>query len=76
MKPTEASDRGRILSSPRSFVSGSVRRNKSSMAKVLESSKTIDPLRCMGKWYVQVAVPTPFDKTAHNGLEECTKRFF
>jgi hypothetical protein len=46
------------------------------MAKVLESSKTIDPLRCMGNWYVQVAVPTPFDKTAHNGLEECTKRFY
>lgn len=31
--------------------------------------RKIDPLSAMGEWYVQVAVPTPFDKTAHNALE-------
>lgn len=31
--------------------------------------RKIDPMSAMGSWYVQVAVPTPFDKTAHNGHE-------
>ena len=26
----------------------------------------------MGDWYVQVAVPTAFDQSAHNGLEQYT----
>mmetsp|Transcript_3037 Transcript_3037/g.7559 ORF Transcript_3037/g.7559 Transcript_3037/m.7559 type:complete len:164 (+) Transcript_3037:26-517(+) len=34
--------------------------------------RLIDPLRCMGKWYVQAAIPTPFDRHAHNGVEEYT----
>jgi lipocalin len=32
----------------------------------------IDPMKCMGNWYVQVAIPTPFDRNATNGLEEYT----
>eukprot|EP00622_Pseudochattonella_farcimen_P007686 FR743730.1.p1 GENE.FR743730.1~~FR743730.1.p1 ORF type:complete len:172 (+),score=23.54 FR743730.1:57-572(+) len=35
-------------------------------------SRKIDVLRCMGDWYVQVAIPTAFDQNAHNGLEQYT----
>jgi len=37
---------------------------------VTPTTATIDPLKCMGDWYVQVAIPTPFDSAAHNGLEQ------
>jgi len=40
------------------------------MASVSPMGRKIDPLRCMGNWYVQVAIPTPFDRGAHNGLEQ------
>ena len=37
----------------------------------IEPLKTkIDPVKCMGNWYVQVAVPTPLDSGASNGLEQ------
>merc|ERR1712039_135403 len=35
-------------------------------------ARDIDPLHCMGNWYVQVAIPTPFDEDAFNGLEQWT----
>ena len=37
---------------------------------VTPTAATVDVMKCMGDWYVQVAVPTPFDKGAHNGLEQ------
>ena len=40
------------------------------MVRVRPLDVQIDPMRCMGDWYVQVAIPTPFDKTACNGLEQ------
>lgn len=40
------------------------------MPKVEPVDKLIDPQRCMGDWYVQIAVPTPFDRGARNGLEQ------
>ena len=43
----------------------------SSVAMKIEPLKTkIDPVKCMGNWYVQVAVPTPLDSGASNGLEQ------
>lgn len=39
------------------------------MPKVAPLAKQIDPLKCMGAWFVQLAVPTAFDKHAHNGVE-------
>jgi apolipoprotein D and lipocalin family protein len=41
-------------------------------ATIAPLAKRIDPLKCMGDWYVQVAIPTPFDRGAHNGLEQYT----
>jgi len=45
---------------------------RSMKQRVLPLAKKIDPLKCMGNWHVQVAVPTPFDKNAYNGLEQYT----
>ena len=39
------------------------------MVKVNPLTTEIDPLKCMGDWYVQVAWPTAFDRGASNGLE-------
>ena len=38
------------------------------VVKALE--RKIDPVQCMGDWYVQVAIPTPFDRNAYNGIEQ------
>lgn len=38
-----------------------------SAMKILPSNVKIDPKKAMGDWFVQVAVPTAFDKGAHNG---------
>ena len=38
-------------------------------AAIAPLDSKIDALKCMGDWHVQVAIPTPFDKQAHNGLE-------
>ena len=40
------------------------------MSKVAPLDRKIDPMKLMGNWYVQLAIPTPFDRTAHNGLEQ------
>eukprot|EP00614_Pseudopedinella_elastica_P002526 CAMPEP_0172597774 /NCGR_PEP_ID=MMETSP1068-20121228/17739_1 /TAXON_ID=35684 /ORGANISM="Pseudopedinella elastica, Strain CCMP716" /LENGTH=170 /DNA_ID=CAMNT_0013397371 /DNA_START=9 /DNA_END=521 /DNA_ORIENTATION=+ len=32
-------------------------------------AKKIDPMKCMGDWFVQIAIPTAFDRNAHNGME-------
>mmetsp|Transcript_114744 Transcript_114744/g.307650 ORF Transcript_114744/g.307650 Transcript_114744/m.307650 type:complete len:174 (+) Transcript_114744:1274-1795(+) len=40
------------------------------MVSVAPLERKIDPLRCMGNWYVQVSIPTPFDRGAANGLEQ------
>mmetsp|Transcript_14031 Transcript_14031/g.20412 ORF Transcript_14031/g.20412 Transcript_14031/m.20412 type:complete len:231 (+) Transcript_14031:89-781(+) len=50
----------------------SSRRDFSATMTVTPTTAKVDCLKCMGDWYVQVAIPTPFDKTAHNGLEEYT----
>jgi len=40
------------------------------MTRVSPLARKIEPLKCMGNWFVQVAIPTPFDRGAHNGLEQ------
>jgi hypothetical protein len=40
------------------------------MPSITPLNLKIDPMKCMGNWFVQVAVPTPFDRNATNGLEE------
>ena len=42
------------------------------MPPVRPLASRIEPLKCMGSWYVQVAWPTPFDRDATNGLEQYT----
>ena len=42
------------------------------MVKVQPLDVQIDPKKCMGDWYVQVASPTPLDKNQRNGLEQYT----
>lgn len=49
-----------------------LRRLSSAMVAVRPLDRKIDPLACMGSWYVQAAIPTAFDKGAHNGVEEYT----
>merc|ERR1719163_231029 len=45
---------------------------RAAMLSVTPTSANVDTMKCLGDWYVQVAVPTPFDSTAHNGLEQYT----
>jgi hypothetical protein len=40
------------------------------MPSVQPLARKIDPVQCMGDWYVQVAIPTPFDTNAYNGIEQ------
>ena len=40
------------------------------MVQVAALSRAIDPMRCMGRWHVQLAVPTALDGDAHNAIEE------
>ncbi|CAK0795848.1 unnamed protein product, partial [Prorocentrum cordatum] len=44
--------------------------SRAGMVSVAPLERKIDPLRCMGNWYVQVSIPTPFDRGAANGLEQ------
>lgn len=53
------------------FLSSSVTAcTKGAMAVNIAALATkIDPMKCMGNWYVQVSIPTPFDRNAHNSCE-------
>ena len=42
------------------------------MVVVSALARAIDPMRCMGSWHVQLAVPTALDRDAHNGVEKYT----
>ena len=42
------------------------------MVKLTPLQTPIDPMRCMGNWYVHRSIPTAFDSNVCNGLEEYT----
>jgi len=43
---------------------------KSATPDLTPQQKPIDPLKCMGKWYVLKNIPTYFEIGAHNAIEE------
>jgi lipocalin len=42
------------------------------MVKITPLQTRIDPMRCMGNWYVHRSIPTPLDSNVCNGLEQYT----